>query len=61
MNRVRQALVVYVDLDPSPGAMHTKESARNVVDGVLQRTLKNYHPMVSIAPSDIQNAAEGNN
>ena len=48
MSTERVALLVYVSLDPMPGAFHTKESARNVVHGVLDERLGHYNPNVEI-------------
>lgn len=45
--RQRVKLEVYVDLDPIPGAFHSKESARNFVDGILKANIPHYNPMVS--------------
>lgn len=43
----RIKLEVYVDLDPIPGPFHSKESARNVVYGILTTAIPHYRPMVS--------------
>ena len=50
----RAAFVVYVDLDSIPGTMHTKESAQNVVRGILMDRIPHYHPIVSLAPEELQ-------
>jgi hypothetical protein len=39
---------VYVDLDRVPGPMHSKESARNIVAGLLERNMAHYNPRVSV-------------
>lgn len=54
MSRQRKAFVVYVDLDPTPGTMHTAESAHNVIRNVLHQRMPNYNPIVSIAPASLQ-------
>lgn len=43
----RIKLDVYVDLDPTPGPMHSVESAQNIVRGVLIGAMPHYKPMVS--------------
>jgi hypothetical protein len=50
----RIALVVYVDLDPTPGPFHSKESAQNNVRGILESQINHYNPVVSLAPTDLQ-------
>lgn len=50
----RKAFVVYVDLDDIPGVMHTQESAQNALNGILQRTIPHYNPVVSLAPAELQ-------
>ena len=47
MDRERIKLEVYVDLDPVPGAFHSKESTRNHVDRILKTTIPHYNPVVS--------------
>jgi hypothetical protein len=47
MERERIMLEVYVDLDPTPGTFHSKESARNQIAAILQNMLPHYKPMVS--------------
>lgn len=50
----RIALLVYVDLDPIPGAFHTERSARDQVAGILDHMVGLYNPIVSYAPDDVQ-------
>lgn len=45
----RVALLVYVDLDPVPGAFHTERSARDNVAGILDNQIGHYNPIVSYA------------
>ena len=54
MQRDRVAFIVYVDLDPVPGQMHSKESAQNIIRGILQERLGSYDPVISSAPARIQ-------
>ena len=54
MERQRKAYVVYVDLDPMPGAMHTQESGQNIISSVLSDRIGHYNPIVSLAPSYLQ-------
>jgi len=54
MMRDRIAYVVYVDLDPSPGPMHSKESAQNIIRNVLYQRMPSYNPTVSLAPQEFQ-------
>lgn len=42
----RIELFISIDLDRIPGAMHTEESAREVVQQVLQDRLGHYRPVV---------------
>lgn len=48
MERERVQLIVLIDLDPVPGAMHTEESARQVIESTLLTRLGHYHPNVLI-------------
>lgn len=43
----RVRLIVYVDLDPVPGPMHSIESAQNTVRGILHAQIPHYNPMVT--------------
>lgn len=52
MKRARIKLEVYVDLDPTPGTFHSKESARNVVDAILKDRIAHYNPMVSVGSKE---------
>ena len=54
MERKRVAFVVYVDLDPVPGQMHSTESAQNIIRHILQDRLRPYNPIVSLAPEAAQ-------
>lgn len=54
----RAAFVVYVDLDRVPGTMHSKDSARKVIGGILMNHIPHYHPMVSVAPAELQPPSE---
>lgn len=44
----RVMLATYVDLDPTPGAFHTADSARSIVNATLQRVMPHYTPIVSV-------------
>lgn len=50
----RTALLVYVDLDPVPGAFHTERSARDNVAGILDNQIGHYNPIVSYASDSDQ-------
>lgn len=50
----RIALLVYVDLDPTPGAFHTEESAIGYVGVVLEQRLNHYNPKIMLAPDSFQ-------
>lgn len=54
MNRPRKAFLVYVDLDPLPGAMHTQETAQNHLNRILGEYFGSYKPTVSLAPHEAQ-------
>jgi len=47
----RILLKVYVDLDPVPGAFHTKESARAIIGQILAERIPHYNPRVSVTPN----------
>lgn len=51
---MRKAYIVYVDLDPLPGIMHSQESAQNVIRNVLYQRMPKYNPIVSLAPNEFQ-------
>lgn len=55
---MRIKLEVYIDLDPTPGAMHSKESARNLVAGALNNVLGPYKPTVSTTNYEGETQAE---
>ena len=44
----RIALLVLIDLDPLPGAMHTPASAKENVEAILLTRLPHYAPVVII-------------
>lgn len=50
----RTALLVYVDLDPVPGAFHTERSARDNLAGLLDNAIGHYNPIVAYAPDSVQ-------
>jgi hypothetical protein len=54
MNRARKAFLVYVDLDPMPGIMHSQESAQNHLNRLIGEYFRPYKPMVSLAPMEAQ-------
>lgn len=43
---------VEVDLDPIPGAFHTKEDARMRIEGALVSRIPHYNPKVKIIEED---------
>lgn len=53
-DRKRVCFVIFVDLDPVPGSMHTQESAHNILRFIFQNRIPHYHPIVSLAPDRIQ-------
>ncbi len=48
MDRKRVKLIVEVDLDPVPGAFHTKESAVFYVQSILMRSIPHYDPSTDL-------------
>lgn len=48
MQRERIMLEVMVDLDPTPGTFHTKESAEESVQAILLDSIGHYNPVVLI-------------
>jgi len=44
--RERIQLAVFVDLDPMPGAFHTKEDAAQWVEAMLLTRIPHYNPVV---------------
>lgn len=52
MQRTRIKLGTYVNLDMVPGTFHTAESARNVVQSILNDAIGHYTPSVSIESYD---------
>lgn len=58
MARTRIKLAVYVDLDDTPGAMHSAESARNLISSRIHHMFHPYNPMVSIESWDTTRPAQ---
>lgn len=62
---MRVGLIIYVNLDPTPGAFSTIESAQQNLQAVLDNLIPHYDPNVLKAPRDMQPASrndyEGNN
>lgn len=56
--RIRKAFLVYINLDPTPGTMHTQESVHNVLRNILHRRIPHYNPLVSLAPMDFQHTTD---
>lgn len=54
----RAAFLVYLNLDPVPGEMHTKESAESILQAVVNDRLSHYNPHVSLAPASIPTTIE---
>lgn len=54
----RKAYVVYVNLDPVPGAFHTAESALNNLRGILCNRLPSYNPEVAYPPESIEKVTD---
>jgi hypothetical protein len=52
MERTRIKLEVYLDLDPVPGAFHTKESAQHHVKTLLNGAIPHYNPRVLITKEE---------
>ena len=50
LKRKRIKLVVEVDLDPIPGGMYSRESARVAVQAILNDRIKHYNPTVNRDP-----------
>lgn len=48
----RICLEVYVDLDRTPGAFHTPESAREQVERILKEMIPHYEPRVLLPIED---------
>lgn len=46
MDRHRITLTIQVDLDPVPGTMHTRASAEQIIQGILNNTIPHYNPTV---------------
>jgi len=51
---MRKAYLVYVDLDETPGNMHTEASAMSNIYAVLCNSLYTYNPKVYFAPDELQ-------
>lgn len=58
-NDLRQAFVVFIDLDDVPGTMHSQESAQHVISNTLREAIGHYQPLVSLAPEPLQRMASG--
>lgn len=54
MPHKKVALIVYIDLDPIPGVMHTEDSAREVVSAHLTNAMNHYNPRVLVGPPHMQ-------
>ena len=52
-------LNVMVDLDPIPGAMHTPEGARAIVEAILLSRIGHYDPVVVVSENEPVDASEG--
>lgn len=52
--RARRAFLVYLDLDIVADVMYDDESARFMLQRVLESTMYEYKPSASIAPSELQ-------
>ena len=59
MARERVMLNVMVDLDPIPGAMHTPEGARAIVEAILLSRIGHYDPVVVVSENEPVDASEG--
>ena len=44
----RIKLELYVDLDPFPGAFHTKEDAAKWVESIMRSLINHYNPVILI-------------
>lgn len=44
LKRERIKLVVFVDLDPIPGAFYDKQNARKHVEAILRNCINHYNP-----------------
>jgi len=58
-SRERIMLQVMVDLDPVPGAMHTPDGARAIVEAILMSRIPHYTPVVVVPPDEPVDATEG--
>lgn len=47
--------MVVVNLDETPGTMHTPDSALMIVQNVLFQRMRHYNPQVSLAPAPVYN------
>lgn len=45
---MRIRLLVEVDLDPIPGAMHSPESAQRIVENALKNVIPHYNPTAQL-------------
>lgn len=48
--RTRVAVTIIIDLDPVPGAFHTPESARQLIEGMILNAAPHYNPVVILEP-----------
>jgi len=46
MDRETTAVLVIVELDPIPGAFHTKEDAKERIEAMLLNNIGHYNPRV---------------
>lgn len=58
MSPKRIPVIVYVDLDPIPGAFHTEESAVNNIRGILESSIPHYNPTTAFAPESLRDTDE---
>lgn len=54
MSRQRKAFLIYVDLDPLPGMMHSPENVKDHLREIFNSFFKPYKPYVDIAPMSVQ-------
>lgn len=52
MLKKRIKLVLWVDLDPIPGAFHTPESAKECCESILKNSIPHYNPMFQPPPPE---------
>lgn len=49
MSRERVSFTVSIELDPIPGAMHTKESAKSAIEDIISSRMPSYNPRVYLS------------